>query len=141
MTTAREVWTTIDNRLNAIVLDPKHQGLSDVATGNALAQVQQYIADNLVAKGFTEREVDTLDSLSIVAAGCNNGPLTLDIRTTLKQDDYLRSDGSVDHSDSAVGTQLHLRETYVRAGGGWKEADVSDLDQPAPSPSGSGNVI
>ena len=127
----------INNRLNAIVLDPTHTGLTDVATGNALVQVQQYIQDTLVSKGFTEREVDTLDSLTIDAAACNNGPLTVSVLTTLKQDDYLKSDGTVDHSDASVGTQLHLQETYVRSNGVWKEADVNDLSQPAPSASGS----
>lgn len=129
----------IDTRLNAIILDPKHAGLSDVATGQALTGLQQYIQDNLVAKGFTEREVDTLDSLTVTNAGCNDGPLRVTIRTTLKQDDYLRSNGAVDHSDAAVGTQQSLDETFVRDNGVWKEADVNDSG--AASPSSSGAIV
>ncbi|GAC1580577.1 MAG: hypothetical protein NVS3B18_14220 [Candidatus Dormibacteria bacterium] len=131
--TARDIWTRIDNRLNQIVLDPRHQGLSDVATGAALVDLQQYIQTTLVANHLTEREVDSLDSLSIPDAACAGTSLQLTIATTPTRDDYLKPDGSVDHVDPAVGTHIHLLETYSRVTGVWKESDITTLDVPSPS--------
>jgi hypothetical protein len=110
-----------------------HQGLADVATGTALLQLQQYIQSTLIAKNLTEREVDTLDSLTVTDAGCNGGPLQVTVSTTVKQDDYLKPDGGVDHSDPVVGGQLHLAESFDRVKGVWKVSRVSSLDAPSPS--------
>lgn len=131
---ARDIWTWINNRLNAIALDPKHQGLSDVATGTALSDIQSYIQTTLVAKNLTEREVDTLDSLTVTDAACTGNSLQLTVASTVKQDDYLKPDGSVDHADSAVGTQLHLVETFDRVNGVWKESSIGDAGGTSPSP-------
>jgi hypothetical protein len=134
-TTARDIWTGIDVRLNAIVLDPQHHGLTDVATGAALTDLQDYIQTTLVAKRLTEREVDRLDNLTIVDAACSStASLQLSVSTTATRDDYLKSDGSLDHSDPAVGTMFHLIETFQRVGGVWKESAITRLDVPSPSP-------
>ncbi len=131
---AQQIWTQIDNQLNAIVLDPNHAGLSNVATGNALAQVQQYIQTTLVQANLTEKEVDRLDALNVLSAGCNNGTLTLHVTMTVVRDDYLNPAGQVDHSDPQVGATLHLDELYDRAGSGWKESDFTNLDSPNQTP-------
>ena len=131
---AQQIWTQIDNQLNAIVLDPQHAGLSNVATGNALAQVQQYIQTTLVQANLTEKEVDRLDALNVLSAGCNNGTLTVHVTMTVVRDDYLNPAGKVDHSDPQVGATLHLDESYVRAGSGWKESDFTNLDSPSQTP-------
>ena len=130
---ARDIWTRIDNRLNAIALDPRHAGLSDVATGSALSEIQGYIQTTLVAKGLTEREVDTLDSLTVSDAACTGNSLQVTVASTVAQDDYLRADGTVDHRDAAVGTQLHLVETFDRVGGVWKESSITDAGSPSPT--------
>ncbi len=131
---ARDIWTRIDERLNAIVLDPQHQGLSGVATGSALTNLQDYIQTTLVAKHLTEREVDRLDNLTIVDAGCaSTASLQLSITTTMTRDDYLKPDGSFDHSDPAVGRTLHLIESFQRVGAVWKESAIARLDVPSPS--------
>jgi hypothetical protein len=130
---ATQVWTQIDTRLNAIELDPKHAGTADVATGAALTGIRQYLQQQLVAKNLTEREVDHLQSLSVVDAGCNGGTLQLRVTMTLVQDDYLATDGHVDHADAQVGKTLHILDSYVRSGGVWKESDFQDLDQPGPT--------
>jgi hypothetical protein len=130
---ASDIWKSVNNRLNQIALDPRHQGLADVATGTALLQLQQYIQSTLIAKNLTEREVDTLDSLTVTDAGCNGGPLQVTVSTTVKQDDYLKPDGGVDHSDPVVGGQLHLAESFDRVKGVWKVSRVSSLDAPSPS--------
>jgi hypothetical protein len=130
---ARDIWTRVDHRLNAIVLDPKHQGLSDVATGAALTQLQQYVQQMLVVNGVTEREVDSLDALTVSDAGCAGGSLKLTIATRATTDDYLRPDGSVDHADPMVGVEVHLLETFARVSGVWKESDVQSLESPSPS--------
>jgi hypothetical protein len=131
--TAHQIWTGINSRLNAIVLDPRHQGLADVATGSALTGLQDYIQTKLVANNLTEREVDSLDGLRIDDAGCAGGPVQLYITTTATRDDYLKPDGSVDHSDPLVGAQLHVEESFDRVGGQWKESSIVDLDAPSPS--------
>lgn len=131
---AQQIWTQVDGQLNAIVLDPKHAGLSDVATGNALALIQQYIQTTLVQANLTEKEVDRLDALNILSAGCNNGTLTVHVTMTVVRDDYLNPAGKVDHSDPQVGATLHLDESFVRAGSGWKESDFTNLDSPSQTP-------
>ena len=68
---ATQIWTGIDDRLNAIELDPHHAGLAAVATGNALTTITAYLQQQLVARHFTEREVDHLDQVTVVQAGCN----------------------------------------------------------------------
>ncbi len=131
---AVRIWTAIDNRINAIEGDPHHAGLSAVTTGTALTEIGTYLQDQLVSKGFTEHEVDHLDGLVVVSAGCRGQPLTLRVTETLVQDDYLNAAGAVDHRDAEVGQTLHLLQEYERAGGSWKEDDFSDLDQPAATP-------
>ncbi len=130
---ARDIWTRVDNRLNVIVLDPNHQGLSDVATGAALTQLQQYIQQTLVASSLTEREVDSLDGLTVQSPACSSGSLQLAIATRATRGDYLKPDGSIDHSDPMVGVEVHLLESFDRVGGVWKESDVQSLDNPTPS--------
>jgi len=131
---AREIWRSLDDRLNAIVLDPAHAGLEDIATGNALVQDRRYIQEMLVAQHVTEREVNRLDSLTVLDGGCNGGTLRIRVALTLTQDDYLAPDGHVDHSDPAVGATFHLLESYLRAGSGWKQSDYADADAPSPTP-------
>lgn len=128
---AETIWTSVDQRLNAAVLDPKHSGLSDVATGSALSLIQQYVQTTLVQPHLTEREVDHLDQLIILNAGCGGAPLHVHVAMTVVRDDYLKPDGKVDHSDPTVGTTLHLDETFVRAGGGWKESNFQSLQSEA----------
>ena len=131
---AVRIWTAIDNRINAIESDPHHAGLSDVTTGAALTEIESYLQNQLVSKGFTEHEVDHLDGLVVVTAGCRGQPLTLRVTETLVQDDYLNAAGAVDHHDAQVGQTLHLLQAYEQAGGVWKENDFSDLDQPVATP-------
>ncbi len=131
---ATQIWTSIDKKLNAIELDPKHAGLSAVATGNAFGLITDYLQNQLVNQHFTEREVDRLDSLTVVNAGCNNGTLELKVGVTATRDDYLTPSGHVDHSDPLVGVLLHIDESFTRSGGGWKESDFVDLDLPPASP-------
>ena len=131
---AQQIWTQIDNQLNSIVLDPQHAGLSDVATGNALVLIQQYIQTTLVQANLTEKEVDRLDALNVLSAGCNNGTLTVHVTMTVVRDDYLNPAGKVDHSDPQAGATIHLDESYARAGSGWKESDFTNLDSPSQTP-------
>ncbi len=132
---ARDIWTRIDQSLNAVILDPQHQGLSDVATGSALTDLQDYIKTTLVAKHLTEREVDRLDNVAVADPACTNGsPLRLTITTTATRDDYLKPDGTLDHSDPAVGMTFHIDESFERVGGVWKESSFARLDAPSPSP-------
>lgn len=131
---ATQIWTSIDNRLNAIELDPHHTGASSVTTGTALTTITTYLQQQLVAHGFTEREVDHLDQLTIVQAGCNGGRLILNVTMTLVQDDYLDAAGRVDHEDPALGHELNLLQEYVRSGNGWKETAFSDLTSRGASP-------
>lgn len=132
---ARDIWTRIDQRLNQVVLDPQHRGLSDVATGTALSDLQTYIQTTLVDKHVTEREVDALDKLSVSDAACTAGAeLQLAITTHSTRDDYLKPDGSVDHADPDVGTSFRLLEGFTRVGGVWKESSITRLDVPSASP-------
>jgi len=90
-----------------------------VATGSALGKERQYIQRQLVAQHLTEREVDRLDSLTVLDPGCGKGTVRVRVTVTLVQDDYLAADGHVDHSDEAVGSTFHLIESFVRSGTGW----------------------
>jgi hypothetical protein len=130
---AKQVWTDVSTRLDALVLHPDLSGVDAVAQGNAAAQMRQYIQQRLLDHNLTEREKSRLDDLSVVQPGCGSQPLTVRVTETLMQDDYLASDGHVDHVDAAVGQAQHLLETYVRSGSTWKVADIASLDQsPAP---------
>ena len=131
---ATQIWMGVDGQLNAIELDPHHTGLSSVTTGNALTTINAYLQQQLVARSFTEREVDHLDQLTVVQAGCNGTRLVLNVTMTLVQDDYVNAAGKVDHQDTSVGRQLNLLQEYVRSGAGWKETDFSDLTAPGASP-------
>jgi hypothetical protein len=131
---ATQIWTSIDNRINAVELDPQHTGASTVTTGTALTTITTYLQQQLVGHGFTEREVDRLDQLTVVQAGCNGSRLILNVTMTLVQDDYLNAAGVVDHQDAQVGRALNMLQEYVRSGSGWKETDFSDLTPPAASP-------
>jgi len=131
---ATRIWTTVNHRLDAIELDPRHAGVSAVTTGNALTEITAYLEQQLVAHGLTEREVDRLNQLTIVQAGCNGGRLIVNVTMTLVRDDYLKAGGAVDHRDPSVGNALNLLQEYVRSGGAWKESDFSDLTPPGASP-------
>jgi hypothetical protein len=130
---ATRIWASIDDRLNAIELDPRHAGLPSVTTGNAQTTINAYLQQQLVGHGFTEREVDHLDQLTVVQAGCAGSRLILNVTMTLIQDDYLNAAGKVDHQDASVGRHLTLLQEYVRSGSGWKETDFSDLTPPGAS--------
>jgi hypothetical protein len=132
--TAEHIWRTLDDRLNAVVRDPRHAGLELVVTGNALDKDRQYIQQQLVSRHLTEHEVNRLDSLTILDAACGGSALRARISLTLVQDDYLAPDGHVDHPDAQVGGTFRLIETFVRSGSSWKESDFINADQPAPSP-------
>jgi len=131
---AVQIWTDIDQKLNAIELDPKHAGVANVATGQALQLINEYLQTQLIASNFTEKEVDKLESLSVIDAGCSGGDLTVQVSEKVVQDDYLRPNGQLDHSDSAVGTTLELVETFVRDGTTWKESNFRDASQPTSTP-------
>ena len=131
---ATQIWASVDNRLNAIELDPHHSGLSGVTTGNAQTTITAYLQQQLVGQGLTEREIDHLDRLSVVQAGCDGSRLILNVTMTLVRDDYLNAAGRVDHQDASVGRQLNLLQEYVRSGSGWKETDFSDLTPPGANP-------
>ncbi len=131
---ARKIWMQLDQKITAIELDPKHAGVSDIATGQAQQLINNYLQMQLVAANVTEKEVDKLESLTVVKAGCNGGDLQLRVTETVVQDDYLKPNGQLDHKDPAVGTTIHLLETFVRSAGGWKESDFQDLDQQQPTP-------
>src|SRR5438270_9395920 len=90
---AVRIWTEIDQKLNAIELDPKHAGVTNVATGQALQLINEYLQMQLVSANFTEKEVDKLESLSIVDAGCNGGDLQVTVSEKVVQDDYLKPNG------------------------------------------------
>jgi hypothetical protein len=133
-TEATRVWMTVNHRLAAIELDPHHGGVSAVTSGNALAQITTYMEQQLVARGLTEHEVDRLDRLSVVQAGCSGSRLIVNVTMTLVQDDYLKAGGAVDHRDPSVGRAFNLLQEYVQSGGSWKESDLSDLTPPGASP-------
>jgi hypothetical protein len=133
-TEATRIWMTVNHRLAAIELDPHHAGVSAVTTGNALAQITTYMEQQLVARGLTEHEVDRLDQLSVVQAGCNGSRLIVNVTMTLVKDDYLKAGGAVDHRDPSVGRAFNLLQEYVESDGSWKEIDVSDLTPPNAGP-------
>ncbi|HEX6538297.1 MAG TPA: hypothetical protein VF155_03865 [Candidatus Dormibacteraeota bacterium] len=133
---AMRIWTDINDATDAMEADPKAAMPSVFTSGAALAAVQQYLAQQLVANNWTEHEVDRLDALSIVDAGCNNGTLQLHVTITVVTDEYLTANGQVDHHDTSEGQQAHLSNSYVRFGGKWKETELLDLDQATPAPSG-----
>lgn len=130
---AQQIWTDIDTKLNAMEADPGHATPSTVTTGAALTGVQQYLQQQLIANKWTEKEVDKLDSLSVVSAGCNNGSLQVKVTMTLVTDEYLTASGAIDHHDPTEGQTLHFMNSYQRSGGSWKEDDFVNLDQPQPS--------
>ncbi|MGA7988132.1 MAG: hypothetical protein WCB51_07015 [Candidatus Dormiibacterota bacterium] len=131
---ATQVWTTINARIDAIELDPHHIGVSAVTMGGALTAITSYLQQQLVGPGFTEREVDHLDQLTVVQAGCNGGLLILNVTMTIVQDDYLNAAGQVNHRDPSVGQQLNVLAEYARSGGVWKETAFSDLTSPGATP-------
>jgi hypothetical protein len=131
---ATQVWTTINDRIDAIELDPHHTGVAAVTTGSALTAITTYLQQQLVGPGFTEREMDHLDQLTVVQAGCNGGLLILNVTMTLVQDDYLNAAGRVNHRDPSVGQELNLLQEYVQSGGVWKETAFSDLNPAGASP-------
>lgn len=133
---AQQIWTDIDNKINAMEADPTHASPATVASGAALQGVQQYLAQDLVANKWTEHEVDRLDSLTVEKAGCNNTSLQVRVTMTLVTDEYLTANGQVDHHDEQEGHQLHFVDEYVRSGGTWKEENFVNLDEPGPSPPG-----
>ena len=130
---AQQIWTDIDTKLNAMEADPAHATPSTVTTGAALTGVQQYLQQQLVANKWTEKEVDKLESLSVVSAGCNSGSLQVKVTMTLVTDEYLSASGAVDHHDPTEGQTLHFLNSYQRTGGSWKEDDFVNLDQPQPT--------
>ena len=105
-----------------------------MTTGNALTAITGYLQQQLAGPGFTEREVDRLDHLTVVQAGCNGGLLILNVTMTIVQDDYLNAAGQVNHQDPSVGQQLNLLLEYARSGGIWKETAFSDLTSPGATP-------
>ncbi|HEV7679524.1 MAG TPA: hypothetical protein VGQ42_13240 [Candidatus Dormibacteraeota bacterium] len=130
---ARMVWSDVNARLQALVLHPDVGRIAGVAQGAAATQMQQYLQQRLIDQHLTERELERLDDLSIVEAGCGSGPLTVRVTETLVQDDYIDAGGSVDHTDPGVGSASHVLESYVRSGDVWKVITISSLDQ-TPNP-------
>ena len=131
---AQQIWTAIDNRIIAFEADPKNAKPDTIATGAGLSAVQQYLARQLVANHWTEREVDKLDSLTVVNAGCNNGTLIVHGTITLVTDEYVAADGTVDHHDSEEGSQQEFIDNYVRVGGFWKQSQLQNPNQTGPTP-------
>ena len=130
---AVQIWTDIDNRIIAYEANPKDATPQDATTGNALAVVQQYLAQQLVASNWTEREVDKLDTLVVDNAGCNNGTLTLHGTLTLVTDEYIAGDGRVDHHDPEEGQRQDFIDNYVRIGGYWKESRQQNPNSATPT--------
>jgi hypothetical protein len=131
---ASRIWTQLDQKLNALERDPRRASVSEVATGQAEQVINEYLQNDLIAHDFTENEVDKLRSLTVLEAGCDGGRLRVQVAETVVQDDYLKPDGAVDHSDALVGTTITVVQTFVRSGKGWKESDFADLDQGTPNP-------
>lgn len=133
---ARQIWADINNAIDAMEADPKDAAPSDFTSGAALAAVQQYLAQQLVANRWTEHEVDRLDALSVVNPACHNGTLQLHVTITVVTDVYLAANGQVDHHDNTEGQQAHLSNSYVRSGGRWRETELLDTDPASPTPPG-----
>lgn len=129
---AEQIWTAIDDQVVAFEANPKKATPESIATGAALQAVQQYLSGQLVANKWTEREVDKLDSITVVNAGCNNGTLIVHGTMTLVTDEYLSADGKVDHHDSEEGSQQEFVDNYVRVGGFWKESQLQNPNQGPP---------
>ena len=132
---AQQIWTDIDNRIIAFEAHPKTATPDTVATGAALEAIQTYLAQQLEANNWTEREVDKLDSLTVANAGCNNGTLVVHGTITLVTDEYLAGDGQVDHHDSQEGQKQDFIDNYVRVGGYWKQSQLQNPNQAAPTAS------
>lgn len=132
---AQQIWTDIDNRIIAFEAHPKTATPESVATGAALEAIQTYLAQQLEANNWTEREVDKLDSLTVANAGCNNGTLVVHGTITLVTDEYLAGDGQVDHHDSQEGQKQDFIDNYVRVGGYWKQSQLQNPNQAAPTAS------
>ena len=130
---AQQIWTDIDNRIIAFEAHPKSATPDTVATGAALEAIQTYLAQQLEANNWTEREVDKLESLTVASAGCNNGTLVVHGTITLVTDEYLAGDGQVDHHDSQEGQKQDFIDNYVRVGGYWKESQLQNPSQAAPT--------
>lgn len=130
---AQQIWTEIDNRIIAFEAHPKSATPDTVATGAALEAIQTYLAQQLEANNWTEREVDKLDSLTVSDAGCNNGTLVVHGTITLVTDEYLAGDGQVDHHDSQEGQKQDFIDNYVRVGGYWKQSQLQNPNQAAPT--------
>jgi hypothetical protein len=131
---ATRIWKDLDRKLNALENDPRNAKVEAVATGQAADLIKQYLQEQLIAHGFTEREVDKLRSLTVLEAGCDGGRLQVQVTETVVQDDYVKPNGQLDHSDALVGKTINVVQTFVRSGAGWKESDFADLDQGTPSP-------
>jgi len=131
---ARAVWQSVDDRLNALELHPSLRGVDALAAGTAAAQLHQYVQQRLLDAHLTEREVQRLDSISVLQPACGNQPLTVRVYVTLVADDYLAADGHVDHRDPGVGQTSEVLESYVRTPGGWKVVTIASLVPPAASP-------
>lgn len=130
---AQQIWTGIDNQIIAFEAHPKTATPGTVATGAALEAIQTYLAQQLEANNWTEREVDKLDSLTVANAGCNNGTLVVHGTITLVTDEYLAGDGQVDHHDSQEGQKQDFIDNYVRVGGYWKQSQLQNPNQSAPT--------
>ena len=130
---AQQIWTAIDNRIIAFEAHPKSATPDAVATGAALEAIQTYLAQQLEANNWTEREVDKLDSLTVATAGCNNGTLVVHGTITLVTDEYLTGDGQVDHHDSEEGQKQEFIDNYVRVGGYWKQSQLQNPNPAAPT--------
>ena len=130
---AQQIWTAIDNRIIAFEAHPKSATPDTVATGAALEAIQTYLAQQLEANNWTEREVDKLDSLTVATAGCNNGTLVVHGTITLVTDEYLAADGQVDHHDTEEGQKQDFIDNYVRVGGYWKQSQLQNPNPAAPT--------
>ena len=137
---AEQIWRDVDNRIIAFEADPKSAAPGTVATGAALSAIQQYLAQQLEANNWTEREVDKLDSLAIESAGCNGGTLVVRGTMTLVTDEYLTANGRVDHHDSEEGQKQQFIDNYVRVGGVWKQSQLQNPGQQA-APTATPEVI
>jgi len=133
---ARNVWTDVTRRIDALVLHPDVSHIDTVAQGTAAQDIRQYLEQTLLAKHLTERERERLDAVRVLQPGCNGLPLTLQVTETLVQDDYLAVGGHVDHADPGVGQTHRSLESYVRSGGTWKLIALESLDQPTPTDTG-----
>jgi hypothetical protein len=131
---ARAVWQSVDGRVNALELHPSLSGVDAVAQGTAATQLRQYVQQRLLDQHLSEREVQRLDSLSVLQPACGSQPLTVRAYVTLVQDDYLAADGHVDHRDPGVGQTSEVLDSYVRTADSWKVVTIASLGPPSLSP-------